>query len=58
MGTIHGLDPQLPRACAEEATGTQPKSLIRMFGPRGNRHARNLFSVLGVLRLEVTPLLR
>ena len=27
-------------------TGTQPKSLIRMFGPRGNPQARNLFSVL------------
>jgi hypothetical protein len=30
-----------------EATGTQPKSLIRMFGPRGNPQARNLFSVIG-----------
>jgi DNA-binding phage protein len=30
-----------------EATGTQPMSLIRMFGPRGNPQARNLFSVLG-----------
>ena len=33
-----------------EATGTQPKSLIRMFGPRGNPQARNLFSVLGLLQ--------
>ena len=33
-----------------EATGTQPKSLIRMFGPRGNPQARNLFSVLGCLQ--------
>ena len=33
-----------------EATGTQPKSLIRMFGPRGNPQAKNLFSVLGYLR--------
>ena len=33
-----------------EATGTQPKSLIRMFGPRGNPQARNLFSVLGDLQ--------
>jgi DNA-binding phage protein len=33
-----------------EATGTQPKSLIRMFGPRGNPQARNLFSVLGYLQ--------
>jgi hypothetical protein len=24
-----------------EATGTQPKSLIRMFGPRGNPQAKN-----------------
>ncbi|HZY59082.1 MAG TPA: hypothetical protein VFE56_04925, partial [Candidatus Binataceae bacterium] len=28
-----------------QATGTQPKSLIRMFGPRGNPQARNLFKV-------------
>jgi hypothetical protein len=33
-----------------EATGTQPKSLIRMFGPRGNPQTRNLFSVLGYLQ--------
>jgi hypothetical protein len=42
------------------ATGTQPKSLMRMFGPRGNPQARNLFGVLGYLqahagiRLHVT----
>ena len=35
-----------------EATGTQPKSLIRMFGPRGNPQARNLFSVLGYLQKQ------
>ena len=33
-----------------EATGTPPKSLIRMFGPRGNPQARNLFGVLGQLQ--------
>src|ERR1700716_1911859 len=33
-----------------EATGTQPKSLIRMYGPRGNPQAKNLFSVLGYLQ--------
>ncbi|KRR04980.1 hypothetical protein [Bradyrhizobium valentinum] len=33
-----------------EATGTQPKSLIRMFGPRGNPQAKNLFNVLGYLQ--------
>ncbi len=33
-----------------EATGTPPKSLIRMFGPRGNPQARNLFSVLFYLQ--------
>ena len=33
-----------------QATGTQPKSLIRMFGPRGNPQAKNLFSVLGYLQ--------
>ena len=27
-----------------QATGAPPKSLIRMFGPRGNPQARNLFS--------------
>lgn len=31
-------------------TGSSPKSLIRMFGPRGNPQARNLFSVLGHLQ--------
>src|ERR1700675_2161932 len=33
-----------------QATGTQPKSLIRMFGARGNPQARNLFSVIGYLQ--------
>ena len=33
-----------------EATGTQPKSLIRMFGPRGNPQARNLFNVICYLQ--------
>ena len=33
-----------------KATGTQPKSLIRMFGARGNPQARNLFSVIGYLQ--------
>lgn len=32
------------------ATGTPPKSLIRMFGPRGNPQARHLFGVLGFLQ--------
>jgi hypothetical protein len=32
------------------ATRTPPKSLIRMFGPRGNPQAKNLFSVLGYLQ--------
>ena len=31
-------------------TGAQPKSLIRMFSPRGNPQARNLFNVLGHLQ--------
>ena len=35
-----------------EATGTPPKSLIRMFGPHGNPQARNLFSVLGYLQKQ------
>jgi hypothetical protein len=32
------------------ATDTPPKSLIRMFGPRGNPQARNLFGVLSYLQ--------
>lgn len=35
-----------------EATDTQPKSLIRMFSPRGNPQARNLFGVIGYLQKE------
>ena len=30
-----------------KATGAPPKSLIRMFGPRGNPQAKNLFNVIG-----------
>jgi hypothetical protein len=43
-----------------EATGAPAKSLIRMFGPRGNPQAKNLFSVISYLqkkaglRLHVT----
>ena len=33
-----------------EATSTPAKSLIRMFGPRGNAQARNLFGVIGYLQ--------
>lgn len=42
-----------------KATGTPPKSLMRMFGPRGNPTAANLFGAIKVLqnktgvRLEV-----
>ena len=32
------------------ATGAPPKSLIRMFGPRGNPQAKNLFGVIGYLQ--------
>ena len=35
-----------------EATGTQPRSLIRMFGPRGNPQARNLFGIIGYLQKQ------
>lgn len=34
------------------AIETPPKSLIRMFGPRGNPQARNLFSVIGYLQSQ------
>jgi DNA-binding phage protein len=33
-----------------EATGIRPKSLMRMFGPRGNPQVRNLFRILGYLQ--------
>jgi hypothetical protein len=33
-----------------EATGAPPKSLILMFGPRGNPQAKNFFSVIGYLQ--------
>ena len=42
-------------------TGTPPKSLMRMLGPRGNPNARNLFAILHRLqadagiRLSVRP---
>jgi hypothetical protein len=32
------------------ATGAPPKSLIHMFGPRGNPQAKNLFSMPGYLQ--------
>ena len=35
-----------------EATGAPAKSLIRMFGPRGNPQARNLFGVIGYLQKQ------
>src|SRR5258707_2172490 len=34
------------------ATGAPAKSLIRMFGPRGNPQAKNLFSVIGYLQQQ------
>jgi DNA-binding phage protein len=37
-------------AALAKATGTPPKSLMRMFGPSGNPTAANLFSVIGVLQ--------
>ena len=41
-----------------EATDTPPKSLIRMFGPRGNPQARNLFSIIGYLQKRAGVQLR
>jgi DNA-binding phage protein len=32
--------------------GTQPKSLIRMFGPKGNPQARNLFNIVSYLQKQ------
>src|SRR5437667_226306 len=39
--------PTSPQASASAAAA---KSLIRMFGPRGNPQAKNLFSVIGYLQ--------
>ena len=41
-----------------EATGTQPKSLIPMFGPRGNPQARNIFGIIGYLQKQAGVELR
>jgi DNA-binding phage protein len=47
-----------------EATQMPAKSLIRMFGPRGNPQARNLFGVIGYLQrhagiaFQVTPVIQ
>jgi hypothetical protein len=40
------------------ATGAPPKSLIRMFGPRGNPQAKNLFSVISYLQKRARIRLR
>jgi hypothetical protein len=40
------------------ATDTPPKSLIRMFGPRGNPQAKNLFAVIGYLQKRAGVQLR
>lgn len=37
---------------AGAATGTQLQSLIRMFGLRGNPHARNLFGAISYLQQQ------
>lgn len=34
------------------ATGTSPKSLMRMFGPTGNPQAKNLFTVISQLQKQ------
>ena len=41
-----------------EAVATPAKSLIRMFGPRGNPQARNLFGVIGYLQRQAGVELR
>jgi hypothetical protein len=40
------------------AIDTPPKSLIRMFGPRGNPQAKNLFSVIDYLQKKAGVRLR
>jgi len=45
-------------AALGEATGTSSKSLMRMFGPRGNPQAQNLFAVLDHLQKKANLRLR
>lgn len=35
-----------------EVTETSPKSLMRMFGPKGNPQAKNLFAVISYLQTQ------
>ena len=35
-----------------EITNTSPKSLMRMFGPKGNPQAKNLFAVISHLQTQ------
>jgi hypothetical protein len=46
---LRGAPKALP---GSRPAGTQPKSLIRMFGPRGNPQARNLFGIIGYLQKQ------
>jgi len=41
-----------------KATGTPPKSLMRMFGPTGNPRSDNLFSVISFLQKQAHLKLR
>jgi len=41
-----------------KATGTPSKSLMRMFGPKGNPRANNLFAVIGKLQRRSPPCCR
>jgi len=41
-----------------KATGIPPKSLMRMFGPKGNPTAANLFAVIHVLQKKTRVHLR
>lgn len=35
-----------------EITNTPPKSLMHMFGPKGNPQAKNLFAVISYLQIQ------
>lgn len=64
MGTLRFAHPTLAIKATvgseqlAKATGAPAKSLIRMFGPRGNPQAKNLFAVIGYLQKKARVHLR
>ena len=49
---------EIDHAQSAKTTVAPAKSLIRMFGPRGNPQAKNLFAVIGYLQKKTRVHLR